>query len=782
MQFQFLKHWLQRLHEVLKDKFPGCIHSIPSPDQIDIQKLGNGGCITTDTCNAARKVQSLFRELVPGSTTYDCMNHLRNVWFGAMEKEISKVLNVHLRACLEDIDPMLRVTASMSAIIRAVDKEFSLSANYPKGHGNLFLEWIREYHPGVLLLHVERAGGSRQDLCTEGSMAIYMNHPYYVQFLDNQLRKYRKDKPSLLQQNLFIALTSQEMIALSRLLSIFHIAVCIPFRWLAGKTHELKDHGWGPLSMSRVIDTLFTKMSDLSNSPSLIENDEFMMNIFREYLDELPPFKKYWGIMFEKKMMSVVARSSKDGSKVVHMARLRKELFSTSSRTNAKTKDLFHGLAKTAAGTICMELLDESKATYKYTSQSNSEFSYKNCTLEMRTLQLGKRATNDEAESALGGTTAVVQRYGRIDLSSAAAMSDTHRNKFLQRDYQPARKKSAAIPQGMLFGLSDEVREAIVLVAIQDAPSTRKANNADILAQETARRKKEELAKEKSMANASEQFIDGMYYWRMYFSKACWKDNSNVVATNLNRLKSDTARYNALKENILIRVNGFGWDWCKHAWSKNGTKYTIAELSAHLQYIIKEEKVNDIPSEPPLKVPTRANLPILGTQTHQVQKLDGQYLVNENSYKLTARTILHERELRGEGSIHESMQSWFPPALCDLVDERIDVLAGFVMPDTIERDMRWCQGKVIEVHDKKKNTVKVCWDPIPDCAGWETSQETLQKLPPAKWNKNVDGAWRMDLPIEFNDTSDEKEEEEEDEDEGCEVEDETEMSDSDSES
>jgi hypothetical protein len=38
-------------------------------------------------------------------------------------------------------------------------------------------------------------------------------------------------------------------------------------------------------------------------------------------------------------------------------------------------------------------------------------------------------------------------------------------------------------------------------------------------------------------------------------------------------------------------VKGFGWDWCKHAWSKNGMKYTIAELSAHLQYIIKEEKV-----------------------------------------------------------------------------------------------------------------------------------------------------------------------------------------------
>ena len=82
-----------------------------------------------------------------------------------------------------------------------------------------------------------------------------------------------------------------------------------------------------------------------------------------------------------------------------------------------------------------------------------------------------------------------------------------------------------------------------------------------------------------------------------------------------------------------------------------------------------------------------------------------------------------------------------------------DVLAGFVMPVTDERDVRWCQGKVKEVYEKK-NAVKVCWNPIPDCAGWETSQETVQKLPRSKWNKNVDGAWRMDLSIELYDTSD----------------------------
>jgi hypothetical protein len=67
-----------------------------------------------------------------------------------MEKVLTKELNILLRSSLDEIDPQLQVTSSMSTIIRAVDKEFSLSANYPKGHGKLFLEWIREYHPGIV--------------------------------------------------------------------------------------------------------------------------------------------------------------------------------------------------------------------------------------------------------------------------------------------------------------------------------------------------------------------------------------------------------------------------------------------------------------------------------------------------------------------------------------------------------------------------------------------------------------------------------------------------------
>lgn len=125
---------------------------VPSADGIDINKLGEGGVVMTDTCNAAQKLRRILVSIVDGAYDLDCMNHLRNVWFGGVEKSLTKHVNEILRSSLDEIDSNLRVSSSISAIIRAVDKEFSLSANYPKGHGELFKSWMQENYSGALLL------------------------------------------------------------------------------------------------------------------------------------------------------------------------------------------------------------------------------------------------------------------------------------------------------------------------------------------------------------------------------------------------------------------------------------------------------------------------------------------------------------------------------------------------------------------------------------------------------------------------------------------------------
>jgi hypothetical protein len=116
------------------------------------------------------------------------------------------------------------------------------------------------------------------------------------------------------------------MIALVHLLSILHLSIAMPFQYLARKSHEFKKYGWGAVDMGQVIGTLHKKLLEIQMNPHLIIDRLFMIDIFKQYQDKLPPFSDYWELMFKKKQIKVVPR--KDGSKVTHHARLLKNLFS----------------------------------------------------------------------------------------------------------------------------------------------------------------------------------------------------------------------------------------------------------------------------------------------------------------------------------------------------------------------------------------------------------------------------------------------------------------------
>jgi len=103
-------------------------------------------------------------------------------------------------------------------------------------------------------------------------------------------------------------------------------------------------------------------------------------------------------------------------------------------------------------------------------------------------------ATNDEAESTLGGSTGQLQRFGRIALASAAAVSTMKRNGYFRRTM-----KSDEKPIGILHGNDEDFQRAIILAGIRDAPMTRARNNEDLRKQAEARRLREEMAKEKNI-------------------------------------------------------------------------------------------------------------------------------------------------------------------------------------------------------------------------------------------------------------------------------------------
>ena len=138
-----------------------------------------------------------------------------------------------------------------------------------------------------------------------------------------------------------------------------------------------------------------------------ILDKSFMKTTFEEYMNELPPMKEYWTLMFEKKRMRIVSPMS--GASVLQFAHLKEELFRPKDKTNKRRNVRLLELAKVAADAIVDELGDKKKASRKYLSISNSSHSRSGCLEEVKTKLLGREATNDKSKSALGGATQQIQ-------------------------------------------------------------------------------------------------------------------------------------------------------------------------------------------------------------------------------------------------------------------------------------------------------------------------------------------------------------------------------------
>ena len=127
-------------------------------------KINNGGCITTDTCNAAQKTRRILVGVIndTGGIVFeqDCYHNIRCVHTNGMAKSVHGYMGEVLEESLKNIYPHLCVTPNLNQVIRAYHKEFSLTATYPKGHGELFRDGIVENYPDEFLLHAKRATGS----------------------------------------------------------------------------------------------------------------------------------------------------------------------------------------------------------------------------------------------------------------------------------------------------------------------------------------------------------------------------------------------------------------------------------------------------------------------------------------------------------------------------------------------------------------------------------------------------------------------------------------------
>lgn len=521
-------------------------------------------------------------------------------------------------------------------------------------------------------------------------------------------------------------------------MAILHFKIVMPMRWLAGNTHFLGQCGidWSPRSMGKAIDALEAAMMVIEEDGSKYLDEHFMNNIFSRihsdsHGNEIPlqPLVDAMTYQYEHKQTEAI-----DGSKVLPFDQLNAELFYPQRQENIETTETVNLMAIEVAETILKELRDPRKASSDYLSSKEGQFSWGQTTDDEHGAMLGKIATNDPAESPFASLTQQLQSFGRLLGIHASAVGHARINGDFNRDVDNESNS------GAYHRLSPEMRESLMKFALKVAPAVRKSEKTSLNIQREAKQQKQDQLRKKKILAAQLEYAKALTYVDMFYSDACWRTKTHAQRA-FNNLSSTAARLNAVKEQIRIRVIGFGWNNLHHPWSKNGVHYSPADLLKHLiNNIIPQQNKRGVPDSPTLELPSRRHTCQLGTMTADVDNLDTRYEVEKESIIAEAVKMRDELEAQGETDRYEKLQPPRPHIDESLVGTEIEQLWTMTEEDG-KKFLQWCQGLVIAV--KTNNRVHIQWNE--SCLREGDRTITEEKLLKSKYNKHVEQGWRISI-------------------------------------
>ena len=96
------------------------------------------------------------------------------------------------------------------------------------------------------------------------------------------------------------------MVSLLRVLSIYHVTLCLPLRWLAGNCGDLEEFGFGVADMPMAVDLMDDVFGEIVEDGDLLLDEDYMMNVFKSLAVKIPPFEEYLTYMFDFKQSSPV--------------------------------------------------------------------------------------------------------------------------------------------------------------------------------------------------------------------------------------------------------------------------------------------------------------------------------------------------------------------------------------------------------------------------------------------------------------------------------------------
>ena len=374
------------------------------------------------------------------------------------------------------------------------------------------------------------------------------------------------------------------------------------------------------------------------------------MNIYQELRDEMTAFDEYLAYMFEQKQSPTLDKADKE----IPLDILVAELFFPKKEENKETEALVKEMGQQAAKCWMKEFRDKKKAT---SDNFDGDRSWANTSEEDHHNLLGTMATNDLSEQPFGMLTYQVDRFNRVLFGNAAATAQARMN----GDFDRAELGEGHV-DGAFHKLTDKLKHSLLITALKYARETTIKESDALKKQRNFKLKKMASLKAKKILKATDEYTKALIYIETYHSSACWKTEQRV-RTEYNKLKSESAKKEAMKTQINIRTIGFGWTDMHHAWSKGGIVFTGDQLKEHfLNKILPYERNHSIPEVPNVNLPSRQETLSfkLGTPSHDVQKLNNKSKVMVEEFKKQAKEELKKQDFDGK------FQTILPPK----IDER----------------------------------------------------------------------------------------------------------------
>ena len=207
------------------------------------------------------------------------------------------------------------------------------------------------------------------------SACIYYNRKYYIEYLACTLCY--GDKDNSLEESLFVILSSTEFIAVTRVMCILMVAVSQLMRYLVGCSHTFGQYGWSNRHMSKQFDVLEKHLLYLVDHQENFLDKDFMLNIFGEAREQLPPFNEFLTYKYGKKQQRCIKGLGDNTShvKVVPYKLLIDKLFNPQDEANKQTNDYISDIIPRILNAFIKELHDPKKSTSSHLSSQDGALS-----------------------------------------------------------------------------------------------------------------------------------------------------------------------------------------------------------------------------------------------------------------------------------------------------------------------------------------------------------------------------------------------------------------------